>query len=197
MEELVTPEVVRRPVQTVSNMSEEEFKKRVAEFEARRKEQKLEAQRSNSCPVCAARKNREQIIHRFENDIIQMLHSVSLVSLDSCILCVQKHISRAMTYYEEMLTASNSGMSDGTASVNMKINHLKVLGHLGCAIEESDDFTELHQLLIDYERAYRYEGISPDWKKLAAEIVKVEESQKKQAAVTEIASQLVGVIKVK
>lgn len=197
MEEIVTPETVRPPMQAMSTMTEEEFKKRVAEFEARRKEQKLDAQRSNSCPVCAARKNREQIIHRFENDIIQMLHSVSLVSLDSCILCVQKHISRAMTYYEEMLTAANSGMADGTASVNMKINHLKVLGHLGCAIEESDDFTELHKLLIDYERAYRYEAISPDWKKLAEEIVKVEESQKNQAATSDHEDQPIGVIEVK
>lgn len=197
MEELTTTEIVKPAMQTVSNMTEEEFKKRVDEFEARRKEQKLEDQRSNNCPVCGARKNREQIIHRFENDIVQMLRSVSVVSLDSCISCVQKHISRAMTYYEELLTATNSGMADGTASVNTKISHLKVLGHLGCAIEESDDFTDLHQLLIDYERAYRYEGIGPDWKKLAEEIVKVEEAQHTTVAMDKPEITPKGVLKVK
>jgi hypothetical protein len=200
--EIVTPEIVAptatgpttvQPVQrTISNMTEEEFKKRVAEFEAKRKEQQVESQRSGSCPVCAARKQREQRMYRFHDDIINTFRDVSVVSLDSCILCVQKHVARAMTYYEEMLTANGSGTEDGTASVNVKIDHLKVLGHLGCAIEESDDYPELHQMLIDSERNYRYEAIGPDWKKISEAIVRVEE-QLKQELVTKPAPVVIKV----
>lgn len=161
---------------TISNMTDEEFKKRVEEFEERRKIQKIEAQKSSNCPVCQARKSREHIMNRFQDDILNTLRSVSVVSLDSCILCVQKHVSRAMTYYEEMLTAQDSGKEDGTAAVNIKINHLKVLGHLGCAIEESTEYTDLNKLLIDNERAYRYEALGPNWQQIAEEIIKVEES---------------------
>ena len=52
-----------------------------------------------------------------------------------------------MIYYEELMTAQGSGTADGTASVSVMKNHLKILGHLGCAIEESEDFTELNALL--------------------------------------------------
>ena len=139
----------------------------------------LEQQRSGSCPVCGASRRREEHMRRFHDDIIDTLRSVTVVSLDSCILCVQKHVSRAMVYYEEMLTATDSGTPDGTASVNLKVNHLKVLGHLGCAIEESTEYRELNELLIKHERAYRYEGISPDWPLIATEIEKVEKSLEK------------------
>lgn len=163
---------------TISNMTDEEFKKRVEEFEAKRKTQKIEAQKSGTCPVCQAQRNRERIVNRFHDEIVNTFRSVSIVALDSCILCVQKHVSRAMTYYEEMLTAQGSGTADGRASVNLKINHLKVLGHLGCAIEESEEYEALHALLIKTERAYRYEALGPNWQQIAEEIIKVEESLK-------------------
>lgn len=187
-EPIITPTVVdttstiHPAMRTVSNMTDDEFKKRVAEFEAKRKTQQIEAQKSSNCPVCQARKNREQVLHRFNDDIMHTFRDVSIVSLDSCILCVQKHVSRAMVYYEEMLTAGGSGTADGTAAVNVKINHLKVLGHLGCAIEESDEYAELHDLLIQTERAYRYEALGPNWQKIAEKITEVEKSMTKTSS---------------
>lgn len=176
-ENTVKPEMI-----TVTNMSQEEFDKRVEEFEKQRKERQMEQQRSGTCPVCKAARQRESRMNMFHQDIISAIHSMRLTSLDSCILCVQKHVSRALVYYEEMLTAKDSGTKDGTAAVNVKMNFLKILGHLGCAIEESDDFPELNQMLITNERAFRYEGISPDWKAIAVEIEKVESTQNDKEA---------------
>jgi hypothetical protein len=80
-----------------------------------------------------------------------------------------------MEYYKEMLTAKNSGTATGEAAVSVMLNHLSVLGHLGCAIEESDDYRELQDALIEQERKYRYEGIEPDWRYIAALIVEYEQ----------------------
>ena len=80
------------------------------------------------------------MMRRFEDEIGRFLRENRFVKMDSCILCVQKHVSRAMIYYEELMTAQGSGTADGTASVSVMKNHLKILGHLGCAIEESEDY---------------------------------------------------------
>ena len=57
-------------------------------------------------------------------------------------------------------------------------NHLKILGHLGCAIEESEDFSELNELLIQTERNYRYEGLGPDWEKISDQLKVVSDQLK-------------------
>ena len=124
----------------------------------------------NICPSCEARNNRESVMFEFHRDILSFLRANRQAKLDSCIKCVEKHVSRAMTYAAELLTANGSGMADGTARVNVYLDYLKVLGHLGCAIEESEDFTELHSELIKAERLYRYEGIEPDWSALSESI---------------------------
>ena len=119
------------------------------------------------CPVCGQHRENERRMRQYNMGIIDFIREQRIVKMDSCILCVKKHVGRAMVYYEEMLTAKDSGKEDGTASVNVPMNHLKVIGHLGCAVEESEDFAELHQELLQMERDYRYEGIAPDWVKLA------------------------------
>jgi hypothetical protein len=80
-----------------------------------------------------------------------------------------------MEYYKEMLTAKDSGKADGTAAVNIKLNHLAIIGELGCAIDEADEFSDLQTAIQDQERAYRYEGIEPDWEYIAALIVEYEQ----------------------
>lgn len=132
----------------------------------------------DSCPTCGARFERERMMHRFDYSITDFLRQNRVAKLDSCILCVEKHVSRAMIYFDELLTAKGSGTSTGTASVNIPMNHLKILGHLGCAIEESEDYTELNTYLIDAERDYRYEGISPDWSTISSLISDVKNAQK-------------------
>ena len=135
-------------------------------LEAKLKQQKAEREASEKCPTCGARRFRENSMRRFEDEIGRFLRENRFVKMDSCILCVEKHVARAMVYYEELMTAKDSGTSDGSASVSVMKNHLKILGHLGCAIEESEDFTELNDLLIQTERNYRYEGLGPDWEKI-------------------------------
>lgn len=148
------------------------------ELEAKLKQQKREREASEKCPACGARRFRENSMRRFEDEIGHFLRENRFVKMDSCILCVEKHVARAMVYHEELMTAKDSGASDGTASVSVMKNHLKILGHLGCAIEESEDFTELNELLIQTERNYRYEGLGPDWKEIMQEISNVKNKTK-------------------
>lgn len=159
----------------ISNVTPEEAEKILAEHEQKMKERAAQAEKERKCPVCGARRERERTMQRFEQDILEYIRSNRLIKRDSCILCVQKHVGRAMEYYNEMLTAKNSGKIDGTAEVNIMLNHLAILGHLGCAIEESDDYFDLQTALLEQERAYRYEGIEPDWRYIAALIVEYEQ----------------------
>lgn len=153
----------------------EEAEKILAEHEQKIKERAAQAEKERKCPVCGARRDREQRMSRFESDILNYIRQNRLVKRDSCLLCVQKHVGRAMEYYKEMLTAKGSGTATGEATVNVMLNHLSILGHLGCAIEESDDYAEVQDALIEQERKYRYEGIEPDWRYIAALIVEYEQ----------------------
>lgn len=148
------------------------------ELEAKLKQQRAEREAAEKCPTCGARRNRESMMRRFEDEIGRFLRENRFVKMDSCILCVQKHVSRAMIYYEELMTAQGSGTADGTASVSVMKNHLKILGHLGCAIEESEDYPELNAMLIETERNYRYEGLGPDWGKISDQLKVVSDQLK-------------------
>ena len=61
--------------------------------------------------------------------------------------------------------------------MNVYRNHIKIIGHLGNAYDESADFPELHELLKAAERNYRYEGIAPDWPALLALMEKIKENK--------------------
>ena len=128
------------------------------------------------CQTCGARIDRERTMSRFETDVLSFLRHNRFIRRDSCILCVQKHIGAAMQYYREMLNAKNSGTVSHTAVVNIKLNHLSIIGELQCAIDESMEYTELNEAIIQQERNYRYEGIEPNWEIIAALIVKYETS---------------------
>lgn len=137
----------------------------------------------HKCPVCEATHRRAHRLSNFEYSIVEELRRARLIKRDSCIMCVQKHVGRAMTYYKELLTAIDSGMPDGTASVNIKLNHLAVLGHLGCAIEESDNFEDLQNVLLEQERNYRYYGEEPDWSSISELIIEYEQAIEAAGAV--------------
>ena len=158
-----------------SNITKEQADKILEEYERNRFDREAQAKKTANCPVCGARRERERTMSKFENEIIDYLKRNRFVRFDSCIVCVQKHVGCAIQYYAEMLKASNSGMSDSTAKIDIKRNHLKVIGELGCAIDESTEYTELHTALIAEERKYRYEGIEPDWEYIIALIVKYED----------------------
>lgn len=161
-------------VQKFSNITQEQAEKIIAEHEQKVKERQLQAEKTASCPVCGARRARERVMSRFEQDILSFLRDNRLVAMDSCILCVQKHVGTAMQLYKELLRATASGTTDGKAAVNVKLNHLAIIGELQCAIKESTEYTDLNTALIAQERQYRYEGIEPDWSYIAALIVEYE-----------------------
>ena len=127
-----------------------------------------EQRRRNACPTCGAIRERMRHMEHFEDEIVRWLRETNAAASDSCILCVEKHVSRALVLWEELLSAAGSGAKDGSAAVNVYRNHIKIIGHLGNAYDESADFPELHELLKAAERNYRYEGIAPDWPALLA-----------------------------
>lgn len=129
------------------------------------------------CPTCGAIRERVRRMGRFEDEIVRWLRETNAVASDSCILCVEKHVSRALVLWEELLSAAGSGAKDGSAAVNVYRNHIKIIGHLGNAYDESADFQELHELLKAAERNYRYEGIAPDWPALLALMGKIKENK--------------------
>ena len=169
-------------MQKFSNITAEQAEKIITEHEQKRKERAEQAEKTASCPVCGARREREQRMSRLEMDIVDYLRSNRIVRFDSCIICVQKHVGTAMQYYAEMLKAKDSGKKDGTAKVDIKRNHLKIIGELNCAIDESAEYTDLNTALIEQERQYRYEGIEPDWNYIAALIVEYEQVIEASAA---------------
>lgn len=158
-----------------SNITQEEAEKILAEHEQKMKERAAQAEKERKCPVCGARREREQRMSRFESDILDYLRDNRITKRDSCIICVQKHIGTAMRYYAEMMSAKDSGKVDGEAAVNIKLNHLAIIGELGCARDEAEEYTDLYNAIKEQERNYRYEGVEPDWRYLAALIVEIEQ----------------------
>ena len=146
---------------TYSNVTPEELR---AKLEERKRQEK--------CPTCGARRYDEMTMHRFHAGIVDFLRERRVVKYDSCILCVKKHIGCAMTLHDEMMNAKGSGNAEGTAKVNLWMDELKLIGNLQAAMDESEDFPELHEQIKVDERAYRYEGIGPNWQKIAELIVK-------------------------
>lgn len=145
--------------------TDEQYQKMMNE---RKKTQDAERQKKESCAACNARIDREKRMNRACEDILRIVRENRIVKLDSCMLCVKKHVARAMVYADELHYASGSGTADGTASVNIPMNVLKIIGHLGCAIEESEDFPEINAALVKAERQFRYEGVIPQWESICA-----------------------------
>lgn len=135
------------------------------------------AEKQAKCPTCGAIRERLGRMERFEDEIVRWLRETNAAASDSCILCVEKHVSRALVLWEELLSAAGSGAKDGSAAVNVYRNHIKIIGHLGNAYDESADFQELHELLKAAERNYRYEGIAPDWAALLTAMEKIKENK--------------------
>lgn len=162
-------------MQLFNTITKEEARLILEEHEKKNKERAEQAEKERKCPVCGARREREQRMSRFESDILDYLRNNRLIKRDSCILCVQKHIGTAMRYYAEMMTAKDSGKVDGEAAVNIKLNHLAIIGELGCARDEAEEYTDLYNAIKEQERNYRYEGIEPDWRLLAAMIIEYEQ----------------------
>lgn len=158
-----------------SNITKEQAEKIMADHKQKQQERAEQAEKTAKCPVCGAKRDRERVMSRFEADIVNHLRNQRFIRFDSCITCVQKHVGTAMQYHAELLKAIDSGKADGTARVDVKRNHLKVIGELNCAIDESAEYIDLQTALITAEREYRYEGIEPDWNAITALIVEYED----------------------
>jgi hypothetical protein len=71
----------------------------------------------------------------------------------SCLECVEKHLGAAFVIASEI--------HDGYAY------HLRFIGHLHEAEEESQELLKLHKMIRSARKSYQQEGIIPDWESLA------------------------------
>lgn len=136
--------------------------------------------RPKPCPVCGARTRQQGMrMQIIEDEIIRWLRENNVTATDSCIFCVEKHVGRALILWEESLSAQDSGTAEGVGRVNTYLNHIKIIGHLGNAYDESADYPELHEVLKKAERQYRYSGTVPPWADILTELKKVKEEMKR------------------
>lgn len=159
-----------------SNVTPEEAEKILAEHEQKTKERAEQTERERKCPVCGAKRERERTMSMFERDFVDYLLRNRIVQFDSCMICVKKHVGTAMRLYKELINAKSSGKYDSKeGAVDEMLDHLSIIGEMQCAQRESMEYTDLHNALLEQERSYRYEGIEPDWRYIAALIVEYEQ----------------------
>lgn len=137
--------------------------------------QRNEDSTRSKCSSCGQTRLDAQNTMELDREVINWIRNSNSTQLDSCMLCVEKHIGRAMVAYDELCSSDNSGTAAGDAAINPYKARILVIGHLGHAIEESYEYTALHSLLQSDERAFRYSCKVPQW----AKIVKLIEEEKK------------------
>lgn len=161
----------------LSNATPEQARERLAELN-----------RQQKCPACGAARGRIEFMRRTEESLSRFLleQNADALNADSCILCVEKHIGDAVTLTKELLAAAGSGKTvepgKVTASVNVYRNHLEIIGNLCEAYKESRAWPELHELLKQSERAYRYEGLIPDWNNILALMIEAKRAPRARSA---------------
>lgn len=150
----------------LSNITKEEASAKIAERNKQR-----------NCPVCGSKRNRIAELSRHSDGLVTFLRDNNFrLEQDSCILCVEKHLSDAKRAIEKQRKE--------TEGVKIELQRLAAIGNLREATDESTEFQNLHDLLAIQERQYRYNDKDPDWEKIAAVILEVkakiqEEDQEK------------------
>lgn len=125
------------------------------------------------CPVCSARRERAEMMGRNMNEIATFVQwSNGTLAQDSCVLCVEKHVSDARSAMRKT--------REETDETKREILRLDVIGNLREATDEATAFPELHDFLAVSERDYRYNGNAPDWVKVAELIVAAKRAQETQ-----------------
>lgn len=150
------------------------------EREQRRQQERDTNEKREKCPTCSQTRLDAQNTMELDREVTNWIRNSNSTQLDSCILCVEKHVGRAMVAYDELCSSDNSGTTTGNATINPYKSRILVIGHLGHAIEESYEYTALHSLLQSDERAFRYSCKVPQW----AKIVKLIEDEKKNQGQT-------------
>lgn len=146
---------------TFSNGTLEDVKK---SFEQKKKEEK--------CPVCGGVRKRLDFMCRVEDSLARFIRENDLAKRESCLFCVKKHVGKALALFRELEDFDIS--HEGKGKIHTLLNHLEIIGNLQAASDEAIQYKELWQFLLASERAYRYEGLAPDWEKIALLIHKNE-----------------------
>jgi hypothetical protein len=81
----------------------------------------------------------------------------------SCLECVEKHLGAAFVIASEIY--------DGYAY------HLRLIGHLHEAEDESQEFLKLHEMIRSARKSYQRDGIIPHWEILAQEISEIKNAR--------------------
>lgn len=134
------------------------------------------------CPTCSGSgsitdEREKSHLRIFENELHRYIFQNPDFKTESCFICVEKHISTARQFEDEMLKAQGSGTADGKASINIYEKYLSVLGELNLAAREAKEWPELHALIVASERSLRYSKILVNWKAITDKMLAIAESE--------------------
>ena len=121
--------------------------------------------KEKKCPVCGGERKRMDFMERMEDSLAMFIRENDLAKRESCLFCVKKHVGKALVLFRE-LENFDPGKT-GKGKINALLNHLEIIGNLQAAADEAAQYPELYTLLLESERSYRYEGLPPDWEKIA------------------------------
>ena len=81
---------------------------------------------------------------------------------------------QAKVLFDELISRTNDNEQNEDARIDVVLNHIEIYGNLRCAADEAQDYPDLYYALLDAERAYRYEGLEPDWQELTSLMIKAQ-----------------------
>ena len=140
------------------------------------------------CPTCGKGEIPVQIdltMQRgFETELHRYIFQNPDFKTESCFICVEKHVSTARQFEDEMLKAQGSGTSDGKASINIYEKYLSVLGELNLAAREAKEWPELHALIVASERSLRYSKILVNWRAITDKMLAIAEAEQGEGLLT-------------
>lgn len=109
-----------------------------------------------------------------EEIIAAFIRKNDLARRESCLFCVKKHVGKALALYKELTAFFPCRKEKERCKGKSLLSHLEIIGNLQAAADEACQYKELYSLLLESERSYRYEGLAPDWEKIALLIHKNE-----------------------
>ena len=113
------------------------------------KERMEEIKKQQKCPVCGAKAERTQTMSRYTNELSSFLREVNKEQFqDSCLLCVSKHLGKALVLYDKM--------NETEDSLEKGKHRLYIIGNLCEAADESSAYPELSSEIKSFERDFRY-----------------------------------------
>jgi hypothetical protein len=122
---------------------------------------KAERVRTTCCQILQAQPDDNMVVQKIRTCRCKKpsAHNPEPVSRPGCLECVEKHLGAAMVILSEI----HAGYA----------YHLRLIGHLHEAEEESQEWHSLFRLIRKARKEYQMQRIVPDWETIAYELANV------------------------